>query len=262
MTWNNEQMRLSVFAPQINTAPAPSGSPVSTRVRMRTSNAVDPVMQAATRSKRPAPGRPTLAAAQELTRHMLDVACAQFIALGLEGASIERIALEAGVSKLTLYRHFESKRGLFVAVIEQMVASYAQKLSGKIDTDRAPRQVLYDMGIFLADSYFTPESQGLTRILIGEQQRVPDLSQLARRMGSLVRGPVEHYLTLLQSQRKAEIDDIGRAAIQFVNLCMLGQYYLLCEPSQSIPPPRVRAKIVRSAVNIFSAGYLIDEASS
>ena len=215
-------------------------------------------MPAATRSPRPVTGRPTREASEELIRHALDVARDHFIDLGFEGTSIEGIAQAAGVSKLTLYRHFEGKKGLFVAVLERLVGVYAEQMSARIDTSRPPREVLYEMGSFLAKSYFTPQGQNLTRVLIGEQLRMDDISQHSNRMASLARSPVEGYLKLLQSSGQARFEDLRMAAAQFVNLCMMGQYYLLCDASEAIPPARTQTRIVRSAVDMFAGAYLVD----
>jgi AcrR family transcriptional regulator len=206
--------------------------------------------------KRPVLGRPTLLAADELLHRIRVAARQEFIAKGFDGASIEGIAEAAGTSKLTLYRHFASKRGLFTAVIEQLVAQYAERLEGAVDISLPAQRVLLDMGLFLSASYFTPEAQSLTRMLIGERQRMEDLSQVTKRIADLARRPVESYLRLLQSRQEADFDDVRRAAIQFVNLCILGQYFLLCEEKLAIPPPGTRKKIVQSAVKLFVAGYL------
>lgn len=212
----------------------------------------------AIKSKRPAPGRPTRQASEALMCHVLAVAQQEFLDRGFEGASIEGIAQAAGTSKLTLYRHFAGKKGLFVAVVEKLVAGYAARLSGLIDPASPPRDVLFRMGMLLADSYFTPEGRSLTRIMIGEVQRIDDLSYMSNHMASLARGPVEAYLVQLQSRRLAAFENVHRAAIQFVNLCMLGQYYLLCDNAEPLPSPSTKRKIVRSAVALFAAGYLLD----
>lgn len=207
-------------------------------------------------TKRAAPGRPTREASEELIRHTLKVAQGEFIARGFEGASIEGIAQAAGISKLTLYRHFEGKKGLFIAVIEALASQYAKQQINKIDTSLPPEQVLLDMGRFLAASYFKPEIQSLVRMMIAEQRRVEGLPQISTRLADLSRSPVESYLTLLQTRKIARFDDIRRAAIQFVNLCMLGQYFLLCEETLAIPDACTQEEIVRSAVKLFSSAYL------
>src|SRR5690606_14243315 len=58
----------------------------------------------------PGPGRP-----KDLAKRaaILDAAVRMFTRLGFEGASMDQIAAEAGVSKLTVYSHFGDKEALF-----------------------------------------------------------------------------------------------------------------------------------------------------
>lgn len=48
---------------------------------------------------------------------IIDVARAHFGAHGLQQANVESIALDACVSKMTIYKHFGSKEGLFESVV-------------------------------------------------------------------------------------------------------------------------------------------------
>jgi len=51
-------------------------------------------------------------------RHVLDTAARLFYDRGTHPVGVNEIAAAAGVSKLTLYRHFESKEGLIRAFLE------------------------------------------------------------------------------------------------------------------------------------------------
>ena len=55
------------------------------------------------------PGRPKDMAKRQ---SILDVAKCLFLELGYEGSSMDSIALAAGVSKLTVYNHFNDKETL------------------------------------------------------------------------------------------------------------------------------------------------------
>ena len=43
-----------------------------------------------------------------------------FLQHGYAGTSMDRVAAEAGVSKQTIYSHFQDKEGLFTALIERI----------------------------------------------------------------------------------------------------------------------------------------------
>jgi len=68
----------------------------------------------------PGPGRP-----KDLAKRaaILDAAVRMFTRHGFEGASMDQIATEAGVSKLTVYSHFGDKEALFGEAVRVVCAS-------------------------------------------------------------------------------------------------------------------------------------------
>lgn len=52
--------------------------------------------------------------------HLIDVARGLFNRLGYRAVGIDQVIAESGVAKTTLYRHFESKEDLIVAVLERI----------------------------------------------------------------------------------------------------------------------------------------------
>jgi AcrR family transcriptional regulator len=71
---------------------------------------------------------------------ILGVAGQAFAEAGYEGASMDRIADLAGVSKPMLYAYFGSKEGLYVAYIERMGAELVDRLV-RADRPQAPNLV-------------------------------------------------------------------------------------------------------------------------
>ncbi len=51
---------------------------------------------------------------------IVDAAVAEFIAAGYDATSMDRIAARAGVSKRTVYNHFEGKEALFAAILHRL----------------------------------------------------------------------------------------------------------------------------------------------
>ncbi|MDQ3494747.1 MAG: TetR/AcrR family transcriptional regulator [Pseudomonadota bacterium] len=75
---------------------------------------------AASAPRAPGPGRP-----KDLAKRAAILAAAQrmFTAHGYDGASMDQIAAEAGVSKLTVYSHFGDKDALFAAAVRAVCES-------------------------------------------------------------------------------------------------------------------------------------------
>ncbi|SAL00338.1 TetR family transcriptional regulator [Caballeronia calidae] len=62
-------------------------------------------------------------------RRILEAAKEQFSSLGLAGARVDAIASTAGTNERMLYYYFESKEGLYVAVLEAMYGDFANRES-------------------------------------------------------------------------------------------------------------------------------------
>lgn len=65
----------------------------------------------------------------EKRSQILDAAVAEFQERGFAGASMDRVACRACVSKRTVYNHFDGKEALFRAILEVMAEEANQALT-------------------------------------------------------------------------------------------------------------------------------------
>jgi AcrR family transcriptional regulator len=86
-------------------------------------------------------GRPTLEAAAALKETLLQRALELLSTRGPDGLSMEVLAEEAGVTKKTIYRHFDSKAALIDAVVLRELARLAPALAAQ-DGDLPPLEAL------------------------------------------------------------------------------------------------------------------------
>lgn len=113
---------------------------------------------------------------------ILTGASQEFLSSGYSGASMDRIALTAGVSKSTLYTHFKTKEWLFSALIEQIIHD---KLSQIFCLDtllweyQDPTCVLRQLADRIVRQVFQdPQMIDLMRLLMFEADRFPQLGRL------------------------------------------------------------------------------------
>jgi len=71
---------------------------------------------------KPRRGRPSRADAPRMEQHLLDIACRLFVASGYDLTTMDAIAMEARVSKRTLYLRYPKKELLFAAVVADHTA--------------------------------------------------------------------------------------------------------------------------------------------
>lgn len=83
----------------------------------------------------------------ERSRRILEAAQRHFYEHGLERASLDAIAAEAGVSKTTVYSNFGSKEGLFQAVVRERTEIVVGGVAGAEELDpRQPQKALSVIG--------------------------------------------------------------------------------------------------------------------
>lgn len=68
----------------------------------------------------PTAARRRLLTTRERASSILQAAATVFAERGYDGSTVDDVAAEAGVSKLIVYRHFNSKRELYLAILEQL----------------------------------------------------------------------------------------------------------------------------------------------
>jgi AcrR family transcriptional regulator len=85
---------------------------------------------------------PTTAA--PVRERILDAATRRYYADGIRATSADRLIAEAGVSKVTFYRHFPTKDDLITAYVTQQVTNAQQQLTAKrAELAGDPRAVLH-----------------------------------------------------------------------------------------------------------------------
>ena len=92
-----------------------------------------------------APARLRLPAAERRAA-LLDTACRMFAKGGYRGTTTAQIAREAGVTEPILYRHFGSKRDLYVACLEQASQRVRSTWERAIEQEPDPAQWLPALG--------------------------------------------------------------------------------------------------------------------
>lgn len=105
----------------------------------------------------------------------------EFLANGYAATSMDKVAAAAGVSKATVYSHFQDKASLFAAIVQQLAEEKFRTMFDPRDESALqgePEQVLREMASKIlneakADSQFCE----FIRLIIGESGRFPELSE-------------------------------------------------------------------------------------
>lgn len=146
---------------------------------------------------------------------ILKAALAAFLEEGYAGSSVNRIAEDAGVSIKTLYRHFDNKDDLFVAVIQ--TACKANTGAGEPPwLDLPPLEGLTQAGSEHLPFILSAEQLALYRVVTREAPRFPELGK--RYQNEVVGGRITQltrYFDRWPDPLRAKIRDPLRGARAF-----------------------------------------------
>ena len=107
---------------------------------------------------------------------IVDAATIVFTQKGYLGTSMDLIAQEAKVSKITIYKHFKNKSELFSMIMKdhcEKIFNYSPMIS--YSPTQRPRAILTVFCESFIDALLRPESIGLMRRIIGEVDLFPEL---------------------------------------------------------------------------------------
>lgn len=168
-------------------------------------------------------GRPTREDAEQLGHTIIAVATAMMLADGYGATSIDAIAARAGISKRTFYHRFRDKAELFAAVIHDVVERLrppdmkgkSLPLGGKTLDEN-----LIQLGSLMLRASLMPQAIALTRILVAEAQRFPELAAAVAGEGARQQA-VDMICGLLEKEcqtGRIAIADTAFAAEQFIQM--------------------------------------------
>jgi TetR/AcrR family transcriptional repressor of mexJK operon len=206
-------------------------------------------------AKTSGPGRP-----KDLEKRaaILDAAKRLFPQSGFEGTSMDAIAAEAGVSKLTVYSHFKDKETLFVAAIAARCEEQMPATLFDVDQEAPVRRQLEAIGHAFFALITAPEAVALNRLLnAGSCAGAEKLGQLFWEAGpQRVQSGMQQFLRHEVDAGQLEITDIPRAASQFFALLKGDRHaQLLCGRCPGAPTERDDELHVRATVELFLRAY-------
>ena len=179
-----------------------------------------------------------------------------FFAQGFEGANVDEIAREAGVSKATLYSYFPDKRLLFIEVARGECQRQAEDAMRLIQPDQSPRDVLLYGARQIVEFFNSPMSLSIFRLCVAESERFPEMAREFYRNGPMMgRNLLSDYLRCATASGGLNVDDPDLAAEQFAELCKAGIFTQRLFGVADEMSAEWCEKVAQSAVDMFMARY-------
>jgi len=192
----------------------------------------------------------------EKARQILDGARRVFLAQGFDGASMNDIARAAGVSKGTIYFHFESKEVLFEALIRAEQRQQAEQCCVVDEHDPDVAAVLTRLGRSFLTMMMAPEIIAQVRTVIAVAAKFPRIGRAFYETGP--RHGHDQLCAYFAKQHKAgrlNAPDPDIAAIHFIQLCFgdIHKRLMFC-PLDAIGDEEVE-RTIESAISVFMHAY-------
>jgi AcrR family transcriptional regulator len=211
---------------------------------------------------RPAGGRPTLLAAQELPRHprqqrsrdkrarLKEAALQLFGEQGYERTSVDQIARCAGLAVGGFYQHFRSKRQLLVTLMDELV-DHLSRLELRPSTGRDPRAALHGLlsAAFDRDLSYLGAYRAWEEAVLSD----PELARKHEALHTWTTGRVKALFVALQrlpgTRPDADVAALARAMDMF--------FWSLLARAVRMPRPEI-AESIETATHLIYHALFVD----
>ncbi|WP_252274361.1 TetR/AcrR family transcriptional regulator [Pseudomonas subflava] len=187
---------------------------------------------------------------------ILEAAKRLFIQNGYDGSSMDAIAAEAGVSKLTVYSHFTDKETLFACAVESKCAEQLPPLFFELGPEDSIEQTLLAIGRGFNALINSEESLAMHRLMVAQGAQNPQLSQLFFNVGpQRVIDAMQRLLEQANARAQLQIDNPQHAAEHFFCLVKGGCHFRLL---MGVAQPLGRQEAeehVQEVVRLFVRAY-------
>ena len=179
-----------------------------------------------------------------------------FLEDGYEVTSVDSVAALAGVSKATVYSHFDGKAGLFGAVVEERSERLVRSLGAAGDCTDDPRADLTALAEALSRAVLMPEHRAWDRLVIAEAGRHPELARTLFEAGpKLVHGRIAACIELHATAGRLRADDPAAAAENLIGLVLGFEFVRSLMASQPKRTAAFRRARAEDAVDLFLARH-------
>lgn len=190
-------------------------------------------------------------------RLILDAGTEIFLAAGYDAASMDRIARCAGVSKITIYKHFANKEDLFTQIVTEICDDVLAPLwTDAMARGKPARDGLLSLARTLLQTLSDRKAMDLYRLVIAETGRFPEVGAAYFAGGQQrAHDNLARWLEARTRQGQLTVDAPDQAASLFIGMVtgsFLSKYLVM--PAATDPPDCLEAH-AQDAVRMFLALY-------
>jgi TetR/AcrR family transcriptional repressor of mexJK operon len=199
------------------------------------------------------PGRPKDLAKRQA---ILNAAKNLFVSKGYSGTSMDAVAAEAGVSKLTVYSHFTDKETLFSAAVIARCEEQLPELFFEMPAGTPVETVLTNIGRGFHALINSPDAIELHQLMTALGAQDSKMSQIFFEAGpERILQEMERLLIQIDSNGSLKIDKPRIAAEHFLCLLKGTCNFRLLIGCNDLPDPVADEAHVEEVVSLFMRAY-------
>lgn len=190
---------------------------------------------------------------------ILDAAINEFNRSGYAACSMDIIAKDANVSKATVYKHFENKRGLFISIMLQLKEIMQAHHFIKYDPSKSLEEQLLDFAFKELELLSNPKNAILLRIgMLALMQNIFDLEPLKSEMVDNIFLNLKEWFNSAREDGRLDFEDTDFISTQFVGSIKVFAFFPQLMGEAQISKAEQK-KVAHKAVEVLLLQYAVDK---
>jgi len=187
---------------------------------------------------------------------ILKAASRLFLKLGYTRTSMDAVAVEANVSKQTVYTYFKNKDELFCRMIEEACLKHTPSYDALVDPSLSLQDALNKIGHGFINMISSSRGLAIHRLVMAEVDRHPRIAKLFFDSGPLrMQALLVHYLNHQIELGHFVIDDVDSVASNFFAM-IKGRYHLRMQLKvKPLPTAKEIDSHIASTIALFCRMY-------
>jgi len=194
----------------------------------------------------------------EKRARILEAAKALFLKMGYHGSSMNQIAKDAGVTKLTVYNHFQDKQSLFTCAIQETCAECISEQHFCLTSHSQFQTVFFDACECALKMIYLPEALKLEHVLL---ELAAEKSPLAQHFFEASHQPLFNalcdFFTQAASLKFIRHDNPLKQTELILSLLLGIRHHQVLLGISHIPSAPEILDIVQDAIEIFMLKYAV-----
>lgn len=189
-------------------------------------------------------------------QQILDAAKALFLKQGFHGCSMNQIAQDAGVSKLTVYNHFQDKATLFSCAIAETCEQSINAIPLELHSDSDFKHCLFQVCQFILDMVNLPEAIKLEHLLL---ELAAEQNPLAQQFYAVSHQRLlkvwRDFLAQAMQFKWIKKEDLDKQIQLLLSLLLGHRHHEVLLGIRLMPSAQEREQISREAIELFMLKY-------